>query len=129
MFLAATGNSISVPDSLLLSLFGFLVVFIALVALIAVIKVLSLLSERGKAVTPVDNAQLDSEQLVNDQPEEIIHTPAAAGMVAAAGSLGEIDLYDVDDQSAALIMAIVADQMKVPLNTLRFKSIKLIDEV
>lgn len=33
-------------------------------------------------------------------------------------------LYDVPDKEAAMIMAIVADKMKKPLNELRFISIK-----
>jgi len=119
MLLAATDKSLAVPDSLILSLIGFLVVFIALIALIAVIKAITVLSGRRKIA-----AQADS-----DQPENGSRSPISADMVPAAGSLGEIDLYNVDDHSAALIMAIVADRLKVPLNTLRFKSIKQIDEV
>ncbi len=54
-------------------------------------------------------------------------TPAPAvnpNMVPAKGSLGEIMLHDVDDKTAALIMAIVADKLEAPLNELRFISIK-----
>ena len=40
---------------------------------------------------------------------------------------GELVLRDVDDQTAALLMAIVADQTKIPLNELRFKSIKCLN--
>ena len=47
-----------------------------------------------------------------------------AGMKPADGSLGDVKLYDVDDATAAMIMAIVADQLDAPLNELRFKSIK-----
>ena len=45
-------------------------------------------------------------------------------MKVADGSLGDVKLYDVDDATAAMIMAIVADQLDAPLNELRFKSIK-----
>jgi hypothetical protein len=48
----------------------------------------------------------------------------AANMVPAKGSLGDIRLFDVDDKTAAMIMAIVADKMDAPLNTLRFLSIR-----
>ena len=37
---------------------------------------------------------------------------------------GEFKRFDVPDKEAAMIMAIVADQMGKPLNELRFKSIK-----
>jgi len=119
MHVADAGKSLAIPDSLMLSLTGFLVVFIALIALIAVIKVITALADRK---------QTDVLSIA-DQPEIPPPAPAFAGMVPAAGSLGEIDLYEVNERSAALIMAIVADNLKVPLNTLRFKSIRQISEV
>ena len=42
----------------------------------------------------------------------------------APGSAGDIKLYDTDLRDAAMIMAIVADEMKKPINELRFISIK-----
>ena len=39
-------------------------------------------------------------------------------------SMGQCDLHNVSDRDAALIMAIVADKLDAPLNTLVFKSIK-----
>jgi len=118
MLIHTTEKLISIPDSLLLSLVGFMVVFIALIALIAEIKIISGLSSSKKA----------GVQAAPDNPEIASPLHAAADMIPASGSLGEIELYDVDDRSAALIMAIVADKMKAPLNTLRFKSIKHIEE-
>ena len=50
--------------------------------------------------------------------------PAAAPKKVAPGSAGELKLYDVEPKTAAMIMAIVANQMGKPLNELRFKSIK-----
>ena len=104
-----------ISDSLLLSLIGFLVVFIALIALIAVIKVITALFTRKESAPAVPvTAPVPAVPIIE--------------MVPAAGSTGELDLYEVDDYTAALIMAIVADNLKVPLNTLRFKSIRLIEE-
>ena len=42
----------------------------------------------------------------------------------APGSAGKLKLYDTPDKEAAMIMAIVANQMSRPLNELRFISIK-----
>ena len=42
----------------------------------------------------------------------------------APGSAGHLKLYDVEPKTAAMIMAIVANQMGKPLNELRFISIK-----
>ena len=50
--------------------------------------------------------------------------PTAAPKKVAPGSAGELKLYDVEPKTAAMIMAIVANQMGKPLNELRFKSIK-----
>ena len=49
---------------------------------------------------------------------------ADAPKKVAPGSAGELKLYDVEPKTAAMIMAIVANQMGKPLNELRFKSIK-----
>lgn len=68
-----------------------------------------------------------------------VETPAAVQNAApvatpvqtapkAPGSAGELKLHSVPDKQAAMIMAIVADTLKTPLNELRFKSIRLIDE-
>ncbi len=42
-------------------------------------------------------------------------------------SEGELTLIRTDEQTAAVIMAIVSDRSKIPLNRLNFKSIKLLD--
>ena len=49
---------------------------------------------------------------------------AAAEPVYAPGSAGQLKLYNVEPKTAAMIMAIVANQMGKPLNELRFISIK-----
>ena len=41
---------------------------------------------------------------------------------------GRVKLVDVDDQTAAVIMAIVSDRSGIPLERLRFKSIRLAEE-
>lgn len=57
-------------------------------------------------------------------------TPAAAAPMEEGDSLGVCmgnrvcRLHKVDDKTAAMIMAVVADETKIPLNELRFISIK-----
>ena len=46
----------------------------------------------------------------------------------AKGTCGKIILEKTSEREAAMIMAIVANQLEVPLNTLKFKSIKQILE-
>ncbi|HHU06431.1 MAG TPA: hypothetical protein GXZ65_08135 [Clostridiales bacterium] len=42
----------------------------------------------------------------------------------ARGSAGSVNITTVPPKTAAMLMAIVADELKVPLNELRFISIK-----
>ena len=112
MFLAA--DQISIPEALLLSLIGFTIVFTVLVVLMIVISIITRFSgvfekKAAPASTPAAQAPAPDSN---------------AGKVPAPGSVGECRLHSVDDQTAALLMAIVADNIKVPLNELRFISIK-----
>ena len=43
-------------------------------------------------------------------------------------SAGQLELYDCDEKSAAVIMAIISNESGIPLNHLEFKSIKAIEE-
>ena len=49
---------------------------------------------------------------------------AESAVEAAPGTAGQLKLYDTPPKTAAMIMAIVANQMGKPLNELRFISIK-----
>ena len=53
---------------------------------------------------------------------------AAPAGPLAPGSAGEVKLYDTPPAVAAMLMAIVADELKTPLNELRFISIREIRE-
>ena len=63
------------------------------------------------------------------KPAEPKPTPAAtaATPVQPDGYAGELLLFDVDEKTAACLMAIVCDQTKIPLNELVFKSIRALD--
>ena len=105
--------NISVGSALAYSLLGFAIVFIMLIFLMIVMKIMSVALKVGSK----------KEEAVSKKAEE-----AAPALVIekakAPGSAGEIKLYNVSDRDAAMIMAIVADQMQRPLNELRFLSIK-----
>lgn len=108
-----TSMSISIGEGLLYSLLGILVVFFALVLLMCIIKLMWVFERKEK-------------------PAAVEAVPAAPAPVAAPvpapGSAGEIKLYDTDERTAAMLMAIVADTMGVPVNELRFKSIREVKE-
>ena len=46
----------------------------------------------------------------------------------ANGTCGDLKLINVEERDAAMIMAIVADNLGTPLNELRFKSIKKVED-
>lgn len=101
-------------DYLINSLLGICVVFFALVLLIAIITIMTKMN-------------------ITDEPKKAKKTvPATAGAAPAAavdaplapGSAGDLKLYDTDPRDAAMIMAIVADELQKPLNELRFLSIR-----
>ncbi len=120
LFLTAAfrAEKISIPEALLLSLLGFAIVFVVLILLIIVIRVLTVLTSRKAAPSP------SPVQAVETRVEA--RAAAESGKVPAPGSIGECSLHTVDDRTAALLMAIVADDLKVPLNELRFVSIRQI---
>ena len=96
---------------------GYCVVFLMLAILIVVIQVISKVL---KAVTKEDA-----------QPAAAVSAAEAAPAPEpekAPGSAGELILKDVSDRDAAMIMAIVADTLGRPVNTLHFKSITKVEE-
>lgn len=108
---------LSIGQGLSYSLLGIAVVFAMLLALMVVIKIMgALLGEKPKKADAV--AKTEAAPAAGGIP---------AGKVPAPGSLGDIAIHDVPEKTAAMIMAIVADEMNTPLNELRFKSIKRVD--
>ena len=104
-FVNAALNDISIGTAGLVALLGYAVVFVGLIALMAVVLVMGKIMVAKKAKTAAAPA------------------PKAAP-VLAAGTAGECKFYNVGDREAAMLMAIVANKLGKPLNTLRFKSMK-----
>ncbi len=106
---------LGMDESLPVAILGYAVVFLGLIALMAIVYIMgAFFKSRTKKAAPAPAAAAPV-------------TAAAAPVVEAKkapGSAGEVKRFDVPDKEAALIMAIVADQMGKPLNELRFKSIK-----
>lgn len=105
----------SFSDSILVSLFGISIVFVVLIALSFVLKLQSIIfrriAEKNKKAT---------EKSEHTQEEAI------TGNVVQVAN-GELCLIDVDEKTAALVMAIVSDELKIPLSELQFKYIKAVD--
>jgi Na+-transporting methylmalonyl-CoA/oxaloacetate decarboxylase gamma subunit len=90
--------------------------FILLIVLIVVVKGFS-------AVIRAVEARPEAAAAPVPVPVTVSAAPTVR-QVPAAGSQGDINLYGVDDKTAAMLMAIVADELREPLNQLRFRSIR-----
>ena len=114
-------NEASVGAFAVTAVLGYAVVFIGLILLMIVIFVMGrVLRSRSAARSagPVSAAE----------PAPV---PAVSAALPAPGTAGELKLYNTDARTAAMLMAIVADELETPLNELRFKSIREVtsDEV
>lgn len=115
-FVNAALNDISIGTAGLVALLGYAVVFVGLIALMAVIMIMIV----GKIMVAKKSAPAAA-------PAAAAAAPASAPKAVpalATGVAGECKLYNVGDREAAMLMAIVANKLGKPLNTLRFKSMK-----
>jgi len=110
--------------SLKVSFFGFMVVFIVLGLISVCIRILSkvLLAFGG-----------NQEEAHKQEPSVVAETYESLEADTGKSSEndvgdGELKLYGVDERTAAMIMAIVSEEVQIPLAELQFKSIKLLDD-
>ena len=119
-FVNAALNDISIGTAGLVALLGYAVVFVGLIALMVVVIVVGKIMVAKKAKTaaaaPAPAAPAPAAPAAAPAPK--------AAPVLAAGTAGECKFYNVGDREAAMLMAIVANKLGKPLNTLRFKSMK-----
>ncbi len=105
-----------------ISVLGFCIVFFVLIVLMVVINILrSLMESVDNKKTAAAATAANAAAMAAPVGPSVSVNP---NMVPATGSLGEIKLHNVDDTTAAMLMAIVADELKAPLNELRFISIR-----
>ena len=113
-------ENIGILDAGIIALLGYAVVFFGLILLMIVIIIM------GKFFTAKEKAPVKTA--AKAPAAAPVEAPAAAAAPveapAAPGSAGPVKLYDTPPKTAAMIMAIVANQMGKPLNELRFISIK-----
>lgn len=112
---------ITIGKALEYSALGIAIVFALIIVLMIVVKIMSGLIAGGASVSR-KMAQTSAVK------EDNAHQDIQAEAVPAPGSAGDVKLYNVSDRDAAMIMAIVADQMQAPLNELRFLSIREVNE-
>lgn len=117
--------SFSFGGSAVVAVLGYAVVFIGLAMLLCVVILLGriLTGRRSRA------ARAGMGDARGAQPEEVTVVRDITDLrhpdyPPAPGSAGAVKLHDVPDRTAAMLMAIVADNMGRPVNELRFISIK-----
>ena len=111
-------ENIGILDAGVIALLGYAVVFFGLILLMIVITIM------GKFFTAKAKAPAKTEAAAPAAAPVAAAPVATVEPVAAPGSAGPLKLYDTPPKTAAMIMAIVANQMGKPLNELRFISIK-----
>ena len=105
-------------DALLLSLIGMAIVFAVLIVLWGIIALMGKIVEKSPAMSK------NMSKIFKKKGQE----QSAEEAPKAKGTCGELVLINTEERDAAMIMAIVADSTGIPLNELRFKSIKRVDE-
>lgn len=98
----------SLGTAAIYSVLGMAIVFFALILLMLMTKIMAKLIPSSE--TKVETAK------------------APSSTALAPGSAGDFKLNGVEPKDAAMCMAIIADQLKKPLNELRFISIKEVEK-
>ena len=102
---------ITIGQSAVYALLGYVIVFTGLVALMIV----TILFGKLFAAKKSENAPVAAE-------------PVPFIPAVAPGTAGQLKLNNVDPKTAAMLMAIVANKMGKPINELRFLSIREVTE-
>ncbi len=107
----------NIIETLAVSLFCIALVFFVLSFLFLLVQILTkvLGAINTKLIAATDNKTLVQDTYSNEAVD------------SNGYSSGELKLLNVDEKTAALIMAIVSDETKIPLSELIFKSIKAVD--
>ena len=107
----------SVLESVLVAMFCLALVFTVLIIIYTLVMALS------KVINVVLKRKTAAEG-----NEAVISMPGEDWDIEAVhASSGEMSLLNVDEKTAAMIMAIVSDESHIPLAELRFKSIRAIE--
>lgn len=107
----------SVAESVVVAMFTLSLVFVVLAILYAMVMVLSaVLRTKVSRQAVVENTKDLAETANKDLDMDVIRA-----------SSGEIKLKNVDEKTAAMIMAIVSDESQIPLSELCFKSITAVE--
>ena len=114
------GAEITMGQTLLISVIGFAIVF-AILGFLAIFVTLM-----GKIFDAIAGKKEPKAAPAASAPHA---APAAAGTPLPANqSIGDLTLVDCTEEEAAVIMAITSAKSGIPLNRLKFNSIKCLED-
>ncbi len=115
--------NLTMSETMFVAVAGIAVVLLELAILAVLIVLLSKIfrAVEGRFVSTADDSSAPAPAPV------AVAAPAAPAV--SYGTANGIQLIDVDEPTAAVIMALVSDQSGIPLERLAFKSIKGITEL
>ncbi|NLJ70430.1 MAG: OadG family protein [Clostridiaceae bacterium] len=121
LFASASADRPGDPSAILLAIIGFASVFIVLMLFALIISIMQKTANNKNVPQKTEKTKAtistpEKEQIGNNANPEIV-----------SYAYGKCDLHDVDERTAALLMAIVADKTQFPLNELYFKSIRSLE--
>lgn len=128
------GDKLSVGNAALLALIGTVIVFVVLILLMLIVQLEGKIfegSEKLREKHPEWNEKMQNakqKMMFWKKKKEKPEDTQVEEKQYAQGTCGELKLINTDERDAAMIMAIVADETQTPLNELRFKSIKRVEE-
>ena len=98
----------------------------AVLSMLAIIAIAILVF--SKVMYSFSKKKEEKETVVETSANNVAGATVSGTPLADGNSAGKLDLVDVDESTAAVIMAIVSDQSGIPLNRLNFKSIKKVED-
>lgn len=104
----------SIANSLLVALIVMSIVFCCLIALSLILKVQSFIFKFIND-KEIEKKEVETTNNINLQKRNI------------EISNGELKLIGVDEKTTVMIMAVLSNELKISLDEIKFKSIKLID--
>lgn len=128
-------EKLGVGDAALLAVIGVAIVFVVLILLMLIVQLEGKIfegSEKLRQKHPEWNEKVQNARqkmmFWKKKDNKEADSTASEEKQYAQGTCGELKLINTDERDAAMIMAIVADETQTPLNELRFKSIKRVEE-
>lgn len=128
-------EKLGVGDAALLAVIGIAIVFVVLILLMLIVQLEGKIfegSEKLRQKHPEWNEKVQNARqkmmFWKKKDNKEADSTASEEKQYAQGTCGELKLINTDERDAAMIMAIVADETQTPLNELRFKSIKRVEE-